>query len=467
MRASDLERVFGPGVGDSAAERSRQSKRVFVRSLDQLAFYSPGATGRKLAAAEALEAYGFDVLKEVADEGSSLLCASPDSAAYAIRTQREALGLSRKAVAARANLTEHEVNKAEANARDIRLRTYERIASSLGIDERFVSVRREPAASQDLAVRLRTVGESIPRMTPTVVAALSEAAWVAATQLRLESLLGLRSKSQQPFERSNVYGDSGYPAYMHGYFLAEQTRKALSRDASGPIPSMRELCEQLGVIAIQAELGEWVAGATVEVTPEIRAIVVNIGGRNQDVFVRRATLAHEIEHLLYDPAQQLNRLRVDQFDELDREPSGVPDRVEQRANAFAVEFLAPQAAAVDLFRSKGLEAVIHTFGVSFTVARYQVWNGLNRGIALDSLTAVRSRPGDHWVGAEQYTADYHPLRCSVARSGRFSGVVVRAAQERCISWDTAAEYLQTEASEVESSIDAMKDLFPSVWRSAD
>jgi hypothetical protein len=244
---------------------------------------------------------------------------------------------------------------------------------------------------------------------------------------------------------------------------------------------MRELCEGLGLIVVQAELGEWIAGATIqvlndireiagvdedsteEISTDVRAIVINVSGGNHDVFVRRATMAHEIEHLLYDPAQQLNRLRVDEFDTLERPASEVHDRVEQRANAFAVELLAPRATAVDLFHSQGLETVIEHFGLSFTAARYHVWNGLDRDRPLETLTAHRRRPSEHWIGAEQYTIDYHPLKSSIARCGRFSGVVVRAASEGVISWDTAAGYLQTNASEVKAATSAMRDLFPSVW----
>lgn len=444
-------------------ERARRSQRMFVRSLDQLAFYSAGATGRQLTALEALRAYGFDVLKEVAAEGSALLCESKDAAAYAIRCQRRALGLNQKAVAARAQLSEHDIATAEANARDVRLRTYERIACSLGMDERYLSLRREPTANQELAVRLRTIGDSSPKMTPTTVAALAEAAWVAATQLRLESELSLPgARKPALFQRSTNYGSSSYPAYRHGYYLASEMRKVLSL-GDAPIPSMRQLCEKLGLVVVQAELGEWIAGATVEVSTDIRAIVLNVSGGNHDVFVRRATMAHEIEHLLYDPAQQLNRLRVDEFEALERPASEVHDRVEQRANAFSVELLAPQATAVDLFHSAGLEAVIERFGLSFTAARYQVWNGLERDRPLEALTARRKRPSEYWIGAEQYTIDYHPLKSSIARCGRFSGVVVRAASEGIISWDTAAEYLQTNTSEVRAATALMQDLFPSVW----
>ena len=460
----ELDQVFGPGPGATPLERARRSQRVFVRSLDQLAFYSTGATGRQMTASEALLAFEFDVLKEVATEGSALLCASRDAAAYAVRAQRENLGLSRRAVAARAQLSEHDLDKAEANARDVRLRTYERIACCLGMDERYLSVRREPTANQELAVRLRTIGENSPRMTPTTVAALAEAAWVAATQLRLERTISPSGSPRHPdLQPSTNYGSSSYPAYAHGYYLASQTRNALSLNSHQPILSMRQLCEDLGLVVIQAELGEWIAGATVEVSTDIRAIVINVSGGNHDVFVRRATLAHEIEHLLYDPAQQLNRLRVDEFEALERPAAEVHDRVEQRANAFSVELLAPQAAAVDLFRSDGLEAVIERFGLSFTAARYQIWNGLDREVPLETLTARRRRPSDHWVGAEQYTVDYHPLRSGVARCGRFSAVVIRAASESLISWDTAGEYLQTSGAEAKAAIAAMQDLFPSVW----
>ena len=153
-----------------------------------------------------------------------------------------------------------------------------------------------------------------------------------------------------------------------GYRLAAEAREKLNLGPATPIRSMRELLEEtLGFPVIQAELGESVAGVTVEADLR-RAIVINLSGGNRHVFVRRATLAHELGHLLYDLRGNLRDLRVDTYDDLDKPAERLPDPVEQRANAFAIEFLAPQQEAVRLFRSTGddrLGEVMYHFGVSY------------------------------------------------------------------------------------------------------
>ena len=134
-----------------------------------------------------------------------------------------------------------------------------------------------------------------------------------------------------------------------GYDLAEQAREHLGL-GDEPVPSMRSLVEDnLGIPVIQARLRNEIAGATVAVTDEdgheCRGIVLNTVGQNQNVWVRRATLAHEVGHLLYDPEDRLEGIRVDTYETNDVNPeSGSTDYVEQRANAFAIAFLAPLGA---------------------------------------------------------------------------------------------------------------------------
>jgi hypothetical protein len=230
------------------------------------------------------------------------------------------------------------------------------------------------------------------------------------------------------------------------------------------------LCEQqLRVPVIQAELGEDIAGATVE-ADGCRAVVLNLTGRNREVFVRRATLAHELGHILFDPPLRLEDLRVDAYDALERRPDLEPDRVEQRANAFAVQLLAPQPAAVMQFQTtpgEALIAVMDHFGVSFTAARFQVWNGVGRPGPLEALTAANRPPDPAWDGRERYTVDYHPLRSLArhpSRAGRFSALTLRAALERRISWDTAAEWLDASVSELGAAEAGVRGLFPDVFQ---
>jgi hypothetical protein len=184
--------------------------------------------------------------------------------------------------------------------------------------------------------------------------------------------------------------------------------------------------------------------------------VLNLTGANTAVFVRRATLAHEVCHLLYDPRQHLRALRVDAYADLESTPDTLTDRVEQRANAFAVQLLAPREAAESLWKKADgdrLGKVIDYFGISFTAGRYQVWNAIGRSQPLESLTTKYFRPDASWEGREAYTIAYHPIHSLVehpARAGRFSAVVVRAAQSRLISWDTAAEWLLCSEDELRS-----------------
>jgi Zn-dependent peptidase ImmA (M78 family) len=286
------------------------------------------------------------------------------------------------------------------------------------------------------------------------------------TQARLEEELGLEPV-RTGIERNSNYGTPGFPAYEWGYRLAAETREKLSL-GSEPIFSMRDLAEvRLGVPVIQAELGEAIAGVTIE-TGARRAIVLNLSGDNRSVFVRRATIAHELGHLLYDPGRELRDLRVDAYADLERPAEQVPSSIEQRANAFAVEFLVPQTQALAIYRSNGSDSlgeVMYRFGVSFTAARYQIWNAIDRGIPLDELRTKRRDFPAEWEGREKYTVDYHPIgKLRPTRAGRFSAVVVRAAEEGVVSWDTAAEWLEVPAETIRNASAEIRELFPAVWR---
>jgi Zn-dependent peptidase ImmA (M78 family) len=334
------------------------------------------------------------------------------------------------------------------------------------LDERFVSVRPEPEGNERIAVRLRTIGQEDSRLGQGTVSALAEAAWVAMTQIRLEHELGL-PVVRTGIDRSSNYGTPDFPAYQWGYRLAADARAKLGLGTQ-PIDSVRVLAEdRLGLPVIQAELGDSIAGVTIEAADR-RAIVVNLSGNNRHVFVRRATIAHELGHLLYDPPVRLNTLRVDAYSDLNLPSEQLRDPVEQRANAFAVEFLAPQGAALSHFRgghSDRLGAVMDRFGLSFTAARYHLWNALDRRIPLAELSSNRPDSTLEWEARETYTIDYHPIRdLRPSRAGRFSAVVVRAAQEGLVSWDTAAEWLETTEDEIQRTIRYMQELFPAVWK---
>jgi len=463
----DLERVFGPGAGSTPWEWAAASTRLFVRGLDQLAFDdSPRAQGRRLTAREALDAYGFDTLLEVADEGSAVISSSTGAAGRVLRDRRDALRLPIRSVASAAGYTEDIVRALEESKRRP-VREYEQVARVLGLDERMLSYRSEPVGNESVAVRMRTLHDERPALTNSVVASLAEAAWVAMTQVRLEGLLQC-PLPDATFSQDSFFGNSAFPAYRVGYQLADRVREQLGL-GTAPIESMRDLLERrLRIPVIQAELGSQVAGATVA-SGERRAIVVNLSGLNAHVFVRRSTLAHELCHILFDPPGRLQDLRVDEYADLDRHFEDAPDFVEQRANAFAVQLLAPSTVVRHRYDTQGaasLAGLLQEYGISRTAGRYQMWNAIGRSEPLHRLEPGNVRPAVHWEGNEAYTAAYHPipgLTRHPSRTGRFCALALRASQEGLISWDTAATWLHCSESQAMEAVDSVRELFPDVF----
>src|SRR5262249_24422018 len=184
---------------------------------------------------------------------------------------------------------------------------------------------------------------------------------------------------------------------------------------------------------IQLSLPSQFAGATVAVGG-VRGIALNIEGQNENVWARRSTMAHELGHLLWDPDQRLRSLLVDTYRDLEEHPpqrTGI-DPVEARANAFALELLAPRQYALEIFKShgdkrSGVRAVMEYFGVSFTSAKFQLWNALDRQDSLESFVVDDVEPTDEWKGRESFTIDYfRPSSVPQSRRGHFAFLVTEA-----------------------------------------
>lgn len=466
---SYLDRMFGPGEGLDPRLRAQGSRVSYVRSIDQIALeHSERATGRRLTSFEALEAYGLEILMRVADEGSALISHSTDAAGRTLKARREQLGVSIRNVAGASGLSVGVVEALE-ESRMRPVREYERVARLLALDEDQLSFRPAPTKNENIAVRLRTMADDRASLTPSSVVAIAEATWVAAKQLYLESLLGLKNQDVREFLAPSAdFGGNRRAPYAVGYELAQKLRQFLDL-GEDPVLSMRELAEdRLGVPVIMSILDPTIAGVTVEVAGG-RAIILNLAGANINPLVRRATVAHEICHLLFDVSGDLQDLRVDRYDDLERNPAQGFDKVEQRANAFAAEFLAPQESAVlrYLETDQNLnDGVVDYFGIGFTAGRFQVWNGLRRPGSLESISGVRLTPEDDWEGRESFTASYHPLEALLnhpSRAGKFSALTIRAAENGLISWDTASEWLWSPIPDVRKSGPWMRDLYPKVF----
>lgn len=271
-------------------------------------------------------------------------------------------------------------------------------------------------------------------------------------------------------QKSDNYGSYQSPAWRVGYRLAQDARAALNL-GNNPIPSMRELVEKrLGIPVIQAGMNPVIAGATVANTDEegneVRGVVLNINGENAKVWVRRATLAHELGHLLYDPDSELKIVRVDSYQNSQSDPqiqqTHYTDFVEQRANAFAIAFLAPLESVREItsipVKQEDVDRVMSKFGISHTAARYHIGNCHYRQYEVPEDSSMAA-PSDEWKAAEDFAVDYFPLRdTSNQRRGKFSGLVADAYEKDLISEDTAALYLQCDHRMIAECSQSIREL---------
>ena len=197
---------------------------------------------------------------------------------------------------------------------------------------------------------------------------------------------------------------------------------------------------------------------------EARGVVLNTVGENQNVWIRRATLAHELGHLLYDPDSKLQSVRVDSYTDSQRNPQAQEaDFVEQRANAFAIAFLSPNDAVRQLaptpVSEESVIKVMHTFGISHTAARYHIANSHYRQFDVPS-TVINTGPSDEQKAAENFTVDYFPVPDTPEqRRGKFAGLVTAAYDNGFISEDTAALYLECSVQDFQDNLEFLRSLY--------
>lgn len=431
---------------------------MLVRGLDSIVIDSrPAARGRRMTDQEARGLFGEEILREVEAEGMAYVSTSGSVAGNALRDRRLALGLELDLVARRSKVSVAVLTDIEAS-RHRSIRDYEHVAQVLGMPTSSLYDGELSASESKLGTRLRTLTLAEGSLGQGSVASLAEIAWIVGTQDRLEKAM---EKGPDSFREPVPVS---YPAFEHGLELARKFRRDFGL-GDAPIESMRALAEDiLGITVIHATLQPDIAGATLDVGGR-RVIVLNESGPNGKVAVRRATTAHELCHLLYDPEVDLETLRVDKLDNRDYIKEN--DDVEKRANAFAAELLAPRSVLVSSRDLDSFEDLTNHFGVSVTLMQYQAWNTFSRN---GSPFAQRFEPlrEQDWEGGEKYTASYSPiveLLDRPMRAGRFAAVIVRAVELGLISEDSAAECLKASSASINQAVERREyaDLYDDLW----
>ena len=460
---AQLEKVFGSeSTGRTPEERAKSSSKKYVRSQVQIAHDSPRATGRRLSAWEALDAYGWETLAEVTDEGAAPLISGRDEPAATLRSRRKALGLAVKEVARATHLSPERVAKAEQSGNLLPIRDLEQIAQALALDERLLGSVPGARGDDALGVRLRQMAQmqDEKRFSPSDVLALTEAAWVISKQISLCKWLGDTAPKRFLFDSNYAY-----PTYERGYELAARTRSELNLHDEEPIHLRPFVEERLSIPIVQQAMSPRFAGATVVANGD-RGIVVNEAGSNENVWVRRMTIAHELGHLLWDPESKLDKLKVDRYSDVQHDYRGVADVAEIRANAFAVSFLAPPQIVSEIARktedkASAVADVMTRFGISSTAAKHHIKN-----VSGIDVSDVKARdlphPSDEWIATENLTLDWFPIdKTPVSRRGRFASFVARTYERGLISDDTAAVYLKSKAPEIQKHFHNIMDVVDS------
>ena len=455
--------AFGTKRGNSLEDRAKSSNRTFVRSLDHLAFDSPNATGQRLTAFEVLSHFGEQKIAEVLEYGTAILVSDPHCPSVQpgkrIRDRRCALGLSPSDLARKVGVSTEDIATLENGSSRLPARTLARVCSALSLDEYKIGLQDPSSREHDLGVRFRQLQADIDtggtRLTKSSTLSLLEDAWLISKQNELRRSLNKDYAFRSEFLPNADYGNAHFPAWRIGYDLASRTREILGLRPEEPIENLRSLIEdRLHIPLIQDTLPRDIAGATVQ-SGDDRGIVVNVAGKFFNTWSARLTIAHELGHLLWDPDNRLSSLIVDTNDRLHEPPWGANTYVEQRANAFAIELLAPKEAITERFRNphhppEDIFDFMVEFGVSFTAARYHIWNATHRVWDLAEISTSNVEPTEDWEGRERFLATFIPsqkleaAKFRVNRRGKFLSNVVDARRENLISDDTAALYLGIE-----------------------
>ena len=471
---ASLTAVFGSEAeGHSEKNAARRSNRQFVRSEGQLAVYDPARrpTGHVYTAWEAYCAYGIHTLEEAVEFGAAILKCTKDAAGTALKKRRESLNLSHRSIARATSLSEGILKSAENSPSGVPVVQLQNAAFVLGLDERLLSYDPNSGGDNRLAYRLRDLSkkrsQSTWHMSPRTALRFAEAASIIRVQVRLQEWLGIKTE-RHLFSTYDFYGSHQTQTWKVGYNLADEARTKLGLGES-PISSMRELVEhRLGIPVVQVDLGKQIAGATIvthnDEGEEVRGILLNSDGNNENVWIRRTTLAHELGHLLFDPNERLENVCVDPYEQSEADPEAqIFDQVEQRANAFAIAFLAPlsevRSTASIPFSKASVTDVMHKFGLSQTAARYHIFNAHFRQHELPQF-AIKETPSDELKAAENFTTDFFPLKgTTIQRRGKFADLVVKAYTEKCISLDTASLYLQCTKDELSQKVGTLRQIF--------
>gem|GEM_PF-1493746 len=203
------------------------------------------------------------------------------------------------------------------------------------------------------------------------------------------------SRGKVPFQQGNQYA------------IDLRRTLGLGRD---PIMSMRDLLHRHfpEITVLHANLGlDGVAGIALADRIRGPAIVLNLVGKNENPFVRRFSLAHELAHLLF------HRDRMQPFGSLSGFKYDANLAIEQEANGFAIRFLCPESELRTLAKLDAHGAVRELgkkWGVSRDAAHLYLKKNTSLEVpSIDQMPSPSMSVLDVWSEAERVPGTIFPL----------------------------------------------------------
>ncbi len=253
-----------------------------------------------------------------------------------LRAAREACGLTQEQVGSQIGIPRASVAQIELGNRSVGGLELHRMARLYGRDiADFLAA--EFVVENALTAFFRSNQDIAD--CPEAAEALRHCMEIGRELTNLERLVGLDRDLTALVRYSLPVPRSRYEAIMQGGAVAEQERRRLSL-GDAPIDSMLDLLEQQGIRTAIVGLPEDVSGLTLEDREVGPLVAVN---QAEHVLRRTFSFAHEYAHVL-----------------LDLNTSGIISRgrdraelIEIRANAFAANFLMPEAGVRQFLATLG------------------------------------------------------------------------------------------------------------------
>jgi len=354
-----------------------------------------------------------------------------------IRKRRELFGFTIEELARLAELPEARVLAIEAG-------TVQPTTSELGSDALAFNAadlaRGLPDDPRRSVARFRSAIIAAPP-APHDLRLLARAAEVGRILASLRARLGEVPVPLQKL-RSPCSPSPAMEPWEHGYQLGATCRERLDPRRAA-IPSLQGLLEGHGVHIAEVDFeSAAIEAASLYELDAAPVVLINRRARKFGYpFARRAVLAHEICHLLYDGGER--NLTVVLSLETD------PSPVEQRANGFAPSFIAP-GSWVELRSSEPAAMALElarTWGLSFEGAAWHLKNlRLISASTAEELRDLKRKPRIEAAFEEplnrtppdQFDIDAEPSPLAL---GLLSETAIIAAAEGVISRGRAAEIL--------------------------